>query len=299
MLTTILIITYKNEKTIDKLLNKFSNHYKVIVVENSNNVAFKKKLEKNYKNLTCILTKSNLGFSKACNIGLKKIKNKYALLLSSDVDINHLKINKIERIATKINDFSIIAPNSKYTKLYINDNHDKLNINKLNKTSNDKLLEETDKLPGFCLFLNIKDIRKIKYFDEKIFFYFEDLDLCKRIKRIKKKIYLIKNIFVNHNGSTESTTIMRNWNFYWGMFYYHKKHYGYLRAAKLLLGKTIRFFILKNLNYFYNKNRYLVYSARFDGLFNQFLNRESKFYKRFYNTHKKLINNKKIISDIK
>ena len=40
MLTTILIITYKNEKTIDKLLNKFSNHYKVIIVENSNNLAF-------------------------------------------------------------------------------------------------------------------------------------------------------------------------------------------------------------------------------------------------------------------
>ena len=170
MLTTILIITYKNEKTIDKLLNKFSNHYKVIVVENSNNVAFKKKVEKNYKNLTCILTKSNLGFSKACNIGLKKIKSKYALLLSSDVDINHLKINKIERIATKINNFSIIAPNSKYTELYISDNQDKLNINKLNKKSKDKLLEETDKLPGFCLFLNIKDISKIKYFDEKFFF---------------------------------------------------------------------------------------------------------------------------------
>ena len=100
----------------------------------------------------------------------KKIKSKYALLLSSDVDINHLKINKIERIATKLNNFSIIAPNSKYTELYISDNQDKLNINKLNKKSKDKLLEETDKLPGFCLFLNIKDIRKIKYFDEKFFF---------------------------------------------------------------------------------------------------------------------------------
>ena len=46
---------------------------KIIVVENSNNVAFKKELEKKYKNLSCILTYSNLGFSKACNIGLKKI----------------------------------------------------------------------------------------------------------------------------------------------------------------------------------------------------------------------------------
>ncbi len=291
MLTTVLIITYKNEKTIHKLLNKFSNQYKIIVVENSNNVIFKKKLEKKYKNLTCILTYSNLGFSRACNIGLKKIKTKYALLLSSDVDINYLKIDKIEKIATKINNFSIIAPNSKYTELYIKDNHDQFNINKFNEKINNKLLVETDSLPGFCLFFNVIDIKKIKYFDEKIFFYFEDLDLCKRIKKINKKIYLIKNIFVNHNSDTSSTSIMREWNFYWGMFYYHQKHYGYLRTAKLLLGKTIRFFILKKLNFFFNKDKYLIYSARFDGLFNQFLNRESEFYKKFYNTHKVLIDN--------
>jgi GT2 family glycosyltransferase len=291
MLTTVLIITYKNEKTIHKLLNKFSNHYKIIVVENSNNVVFKKELEKKYKNLTCILTYSNLGFSKACNIGLKKIKTKYALLLSSDIDINYLKIDKIEKVANKINNFSIIAPNSKYTELYIKDNHDRLNINKFNEKIDNKLLEERESLPGFCLFFNVIDIKKIKYFDEKIFFYFEDLDLCKRIKKINKKIYLIKNIFVNHNSNPSSTIIMREWNFYWGMFYYHQKHYGYLRTAKLLLGKTIRFFILKNLNFFFNKDKYLIYSARFDGLFNQFLNRESEFYKKFYNSRKILIDN--------
>ena len=291
MLTTVLIITYKNEKTIHKLLNKFSNHYKIIVVENSNNVVFKKELEKKYKNLTCILTYSNLGFSKACNIGLKKIKTKYALLLSSDIDINYLKIDKIEKVANKINNFSIIAPNSKFTELYIKDNHDRLNINKFNEKIDNKLLEERESLPGFCLFFNVIDIKKIKYFDEKIFFYFEDLDLCKRIKKINKKIYLIKNIFVNHNSNPSSTIIMREWNFYWGMFYYHQKHYGYLRTAKLLLGKTIRFFILKNLNFFFNKDKYIIYSARFDGLFNQFLNRESEFYKKFYNSRKILIDN--------
>ena len=52
MLTTILIITYKNDKIIFKLLNKFANNYKVIVVENSNNKNFKKRLEQKYKNVS-------------------------------------------------------------------------------------------------------------------------------------------------------------------------------------------------------------------------------------------------------
>ena len=112
-------------------------------------------------------------------------------------------------------------------------------------------------------------------------------------KKINKKIYLIKNIFIKHNSNPSSTHLMREWNFYWGMFYFHNKHYGYLNAAKLLLGKTIRFFILKNIYLFFDKNKYLTYSARFDGLLNQFLNRESKFYKKFYITHKKIIDDQK------
>jgi hypothetical protein len=292
MLTTILIITFKNDKTIHKLLNRICNHYKIIIIENSDNINLKKNLEKKYKNLSCILTYSNLGFSRACNIGLKKIKTKYTLLLNSDIDINYLKIKKIENIVTKIDDFGIIAPNCSHTKDYLSSNHDKFSkINNFYKRINNDLLEEVDRLPGFCLFLKMQHIKKIKYFDEKFFFYFEDLDLCKRLKIINKKIYLIKKIFIKHNADPKSTMIMREWHFYWGLFYYHRKHYGYFIAAKIFFGKMIRFFILKNINFLYNKKKYLIYSARFNGLFNQFLNRNSNVYKKFYNSNKILVDN--------
>jgi GT2 family glycosyltransferase len=292
MLTTILIITFKNDKTIHKLLNRICNHYKIIIIENSDNINLKKNLEKKYKNLSCILTYSNLGFSRACNIGLKKIKTKYTLLLNSDIDINYLKIKKIENIVTKIDDFGIIAPNCSHTKDYLSSNHDKFSkVNNFYKRINNDLLEEVDRLPGFCLFLKMQHIKKIKYFDEKFFFYFEDLDLCKRLKIINKKIYLIRKIFIKHNADPKSTMIMREWHFYWGLFYYHRKHYGYFIAAKIFFGKMIRFFILKNINFLYNKKKYLIYSARFNGLFNQFLNRNSNVYKKFYNSNKILVDN--------
>jgi len=291
MLTTILIITYKNDKIIFKLLNKFANNYKVIVVENSNNKDFKKRLERKYKNVSCLLTQSNLGFSKACNIGLKKIKTKYTLLINSDIEINYFKIKKLEKIANEINNFSIISPNTPHTKNYILADHDKFHINRFKKKINNTNIVETDKLPGCCFFLNMKDIVKVKYFDENFFFYFEDLDLCKRLNKLNKKIYLIKNFFVKHNANPNDTIPMREWHYYWGMFYYHKKHYGYLRTFILLSKKIMRFFILKNFNFFLNKNKYLIYNARFNGLLNQFLNKKSTAYKKFYKTNKALIDN--------
>jgi len=292
LLTTILVITYKDGKTINKLLKKFANQYKVVVVENSNNKNFKKKLENKYKNLSCILTGSNLGFSKACNIGLKKIKTKYALLINSDIDIDYLKIKKIEKIALDTKIFSILAPNTPHTENFLLANHDRLQNNELIKYNN--LLYQTNKLPRCFFFLNLKDIKKIKYFDENFFFFFEDLDLCKRLTKLNKKIYLIKKIFVKHNANPNNTIPMREWHFNWGMFYYHKKHYGYLSAFRLFFKKLIRFFLLKYLNLFFNKKKYLIYSCRFNGLLTQFLNAKSYRYKIFYNNNKIIIDNWKI-----
>ena len=79
--TTIITVTYKSEDIIESFLNRIKNKFKIIVVENSNNTEFKKKLEKKYKNLKCILTGSNIGWAKANNKGLKQINTKYSLFI--------------------------------------------------------------------------------------------------------------------------------------------------------------------------------------------------------------------------
>ena len=57
----------------------------VIVVEHSNNHSFKENLEHRYKNLKCILSKSNLGMGMGNNIGIKAAKTEYVLILNPDV----------------------------------------------------------------------------------------------------------------------------------------------------------------------------------------------------------------------
>ncbi len=41
------------------------------------------------------------------------------------------------------------------------------------------------------MFFNKKKFKKIKFFDEKIFLYLEEIDLCKRIKDAGEKNYVI------------------------------------------------------------------------------------------------------------
>ena len=45
-------------------------------------------LNKNLTNVECILTGKNFGYGKANNIGLKKVKTKYALILNPDTTLH-------------------------------------------------------------------------------------------------------------------------------------------------------------------------------------------------------------------
>ena len=84
---TIVITSFKSENKIRNCLNSINKQCSVINVENSNDQEYKQKIEEEFKNVECILTGENFGYGKANNIGLKKVKTKYALILNPDTEL--------------------------------------------------------------------------------------------------------------------------------------------------------------------------------------------------------------------
>ena len=183
MQTTIVIVTSGFELSlislrrgiIHKRIKNLQNNYQIIIVENSNNINFKKKSEKSCRNFKCYLAGSNLGYAKANNIGLRKVKTKFALVMNPDLIISSKQVKQIENIAKKITKFSVLTPNSNGLLETITNNSDKLsNIEKkdLKSLRNDILIKnffEINFVPGYCMFFNMKDIKKINFFDENFF----------------------------------------------------------------------------------------------------------------------------------
>ena len=91
---TIIIVTYYSEHIIKKTLKKLSK-FRVIIIENSKNLLFKKFLENRYKNVKCIIPNQNLGFGRAVNLGIKLSKTKYCLILNPDAFTNDNTIQKL------------------------------------------------------------------------------------------------------------------------------------------------------------------------------------------------------------
>ncbi len=268
---TIIIASFKSEKKIKSCLNSIDKQVKVLVIENSSDSSFKENIEKNFSNVECILAGGNIGYGSANNIGLKKVKSKYALILNPDTILHSTALNNFIQATKKINNFAIMAPYIQVEKDKFNENYLK-NVNPI----------EVENVRGFAMFLNMSEFIEIGFFDESFFFYFEEIDLCKRLVNQGKKIYLIPEIKIEHGGGTshdESINVemelSRNWHWMWSTFNYHKKYKGFFTSFFIVLPKMSSAFI-KVLIYglIFNKKK-KIYYQRLSGLINAILGKNS------------------------
>lgn len=269
---TIVIASFKSEKKIKNCLNSIDKQAKVLVIENSNNLSFKENLEKEFSNVECVLAGANIGYGSANNIGLKKVKTKYALILNPDATLHSSALENFIKATEKIYDFAIMAP-------YIQEEKDK--FDKKNGLKNISPVE-VGNVKGFAMFLNISEFREVGFFDENFFFYFEEIDLCKRLINHGKKIYLIPEIKIDHGGGfshdqsiSVEMELSRNWHWMWSTFNYHKKYKGFFVSFFIILPKMSSA-IIKVLIYtlIFNKKK-KIYYQRLSGLINAIMGKSS------------------------
>ena len=190
---TIVITSFKSDEKIKDCLNSINSKCKVLLIENSNDIEFKNKIENQFSNVECILTGENLGYGKANNIGLKKVKSKYALILNPDTFLESSTLDEFFKISKSIPSFAIIGPyiqEQNHKKESRDENKLPVSENKLHKEAKplvDLNLRLVENVKGFAMFLNLPEFRDIGFFDEDFFIYFEEIDLCRRVKKKKRK----------------------------------------------------------------------------------------------------------------
>jgi GT2 family glycosyltransferase len=275
---TIVIVTFKSERVIETCLNSIDQKYAVIIVENSGDKNFKKNIESKFPNVECYLTGSNIGMGSANNIGIKLAKTNYVLILNPDVKLTQDTIINLTSEIELINNFAIAAP-MEITDLkkknygFINNNHSKINDRPF----------KVDYVDGFAMLINKSRYKKNIFFDENIFMYLENNDLCKRTIENNENIYVIPKSQIVHFGAKavsdeffSEVEFSRNWHWMWSIFYFNKKHYGYFFALK----KTYKKLITSMIRYLFytltfNSIKKKIYLMRFSGLYNSIIGKKS------------------------
>ena len=275
---TIVIVAFKSEKVIETCLNSIDQKYAVIIVENSRDASFKKNIESKFPNVKCYLTGSNMGMGSANNIGIKLAKTNYVLILNPDVKLTQNTIINLTSEIELINNFAIAAPMEitdfkKKNYGFFNNNHSKINNRPF----------KVDYVDGFAMLINQSRFKKNIFFDENIFMYLENNDLCKRMLENNESIYVIPKSQIIHLGAKavndeffNEVEFSRNWHWMWSTFNYHRKYKGFFISFIIILPK-LSSAIVKVLIYslIFNKEKRKIYYQRLSGLINAMMGKSS------------------------
>ncbi len=230
---SVIIVTYNSEKQVKNCLESiFSSKTKkrkveIIIIDN-NSKDKTLKIVKTYfdKKVNIVHNKTNLGFAKAVNQGIKKSKYKQILLLNPDTrlyeksieilieqkkqfkaDICGGKMVKTDRtvhgsfvrepnLLTALFDFTNlrkIFPKNKWHKEFYH-----LDLKEIVKPL------EVGGVSGGYMLMDKRINEKNKGFDENFFLYLEDLDYCLRAKKRGFKIFYFPESIIWHKGGGSS-----------------------------------------------------------------------------------------------
>jgi len=191
---TILIVLYdETEEIIFKNLEKIKN-FKIIIVDNKGDKKLKNRITKKFEISKYYLSNKNLGFSKGFNKALNFCKTKYAFIKNADCYIDEDNIIKLYDYIKNNQDCGIVSPTSydEYNNLSFNSGKlpENENSNEILKVQGDVCVE---KVLGSSMFVKMEDLQKVGMFNENLFIFFSDDDLCKKIRGINKHVVQIYN----------------------------------------------------------------------------------------------------------
>ncbi len=274
-----------SENVIHDCISSIPKDIKIIIIDNSNDEFFKNKIEKKYNNVRCILSEKNIGMGAGNNYGLSEIDTDYGFVLNPDVVLRNDTIDEIIFASNQIDTFSVISP------IMEEENYPNYKTNKLDNSINKKEKPfKVQSVDGFAMLLNLPRLKKLEsfkdeFFDENIFLYLENDDLCKRIIENGESIYVVPKSKIKHLGAKAvdekyeyEIELSRNWHWVWSKFYFNKKHYGYLNAffkvCPIFISATFKMFFY----FFINKRKKTIYLYRILGFLNAVVGKKS-FYR--------------------
>ena len=106
---TIVILTYRtNEKILADCINSIDPQANILIVENSNNSAFKEKIENQYPDSKVILSGKNLGYGGGNNFGLSNLYSRSLFFQGMFLESDKIKKDSLFLKGAEIAKYSVL-----------------------------------------------------------------------------------------------------------------------------------------------------------------------------------------------
>tara|TARA_B110000503_G_scaffold125575_1_gene193268 strand:- start:79 stop:1017 length:939 start_codon:yes stop_codon:yes gene_type:complete len=218
----------------------------------------------------------DVGLGKTFNYALKQIKTEFVLITQPDVV---LRSNCLKNLIAGINKYpnsAVAVPVVYDLGIYSQyDFYDLKYCKNKKKFNNKKLKSKINTIPSgdFCvdavnattMLIKTEVIKKIGGWDDNIYVYLEDIDICLRLYLSGHTIVKISDAVVDHKGWSshfaqikDTMNITRIWHFTWSSIYFNLKFTNKSAAYCFLTNVMLKSIVKLSFNFFLSKKKYLV-----------------------------------------
>ena len=283
---SIIIVNYNTKNMLQQCLSALycgtpPFAFETILVDNSSHDGSTAMVRQDFPEVHIIENKENVGFARANNLGLGIARGDYILLLNSDTRVIGDALVKLVRFLDHHPDVGVVSgrlvhpdfsdqgvarsfptpfnalfgrttllnrlfPNNRYSRKYL--------VSRVNKSDEPF---EVDWVSGACLLVRKRVTEEVGILDENFFMYWEDADLCFRIKQKGWKVFCVpKALVVHYEGKSSHARISNRLiiEFNKSVYYYYRKHhirrfYDFMNFVAIF-GLIIRTLLLLSVNIF-------------------------------------------------
>jgi GT2 family glycosyltransferase len=218
MKVSIIIINWNGKSHLKDCLSSLSKlryqNIQTIVVDNNSNDGSVNYIKTHFSYIEIIKNNANVGYAKGYEIGLKKAKGEYILLLNNDTIVEKNMLSELIKTMKSDRKICVVMP-----KLIMYPNTDKIDsvgsffisngmTYHFGREKNPELLKYNKQMDiysakGACMLVKKSLVNKIGLFDPDYFAYFEDTDFSHRVLLSGNRVvYCPKAVVYHKEGST-------------------------------------------------------------------------------------------------
>lgn len=213
---SVITVTFNNEDSIKKyiasILEYLPKNGEIVILDNNSNDGTLKKLEEFGDRIKLIKSSENIGFSKGNNRAAKQALGDYLFFLNPDTEIEKSIFEELINFYENTVDVGIVGP-----RLIMENGQTQESVKKSPSifgaikefvfgirnaysqyapTGDNPM--EVEVVYGAAMLMAREIFEKLRGFDERYFLYYEDADLCKRVRYFGKKIYYYPAVSIKH-----------------------------------------------------------------------------------------------------
>jgi N-acetylglucosaminyl-diphospho-decaprenol L-rhamnosyltransferase len=220
-----VIVSYNTKpdtlRCIASLRSATARQTEIVVVDNASTDGTAQEIRRAYPEALVIEAGENIGFSRANNLGLKRARHPYALIINSDAEARPGAIDALARLLDERPRVAIAAPRTLNTDgtpqasfgpplTPINELR-RLLFHRALRARRAAALRRLEGMcreegqpawvSGSCFLARSQALIEVGLFDERFFLYEEDVDLCLRVRRAGWSIVFTPTAeIVHHEG---------------------------------------------------------------------------------------------------